>query len=230
VISDYLEALEGALRFNRSLSQRVRQEVEDHLWEAVAADCGGGGVEAERRAIARFGDPRALAAQLALVSLVKQARGLAAAIVLIVAVVFVAMKARVAWYAVTQWSMADDARALGAIVLSVDRYAFWLAVFFAMAGFVYLADRPIAPVLPSAVSTQLRRFFILGVAATGALALSVISDAVLTALQLRGTQLCVQSLVPILSMGLEIAFAGVLAFQVRSMARRATCTASLLKP
>jgi hypothetical protein len=85
VISDYLDSLAGALRFNQSLSGRVRQEVEDHLREAVAADPTGNWAEAERRAIARFGDPRILAAQFALVSLVKQARSLAAAIILMVA-------------------------------------------------------------------------------------------------------------------------------------------------
>jgi HAAS len=143
VISDYVDSLAGALSFNQSLSRRVRQEVEDHLRESVAADPAGSGAEAERRAIARFGDPRLLAAQFALVSLVKQARSLAAAIILIVAVVFIAMKARVAWYALTQWSMADDARALSAIVLSIDRYAFWLSVLFAIAGFVYFASRPV---------------------------------------------------------------------------------------
>jgi hypothetical protein len=38
VISDYLDTLAGALSFDRSLSGRVRQEVEDHLRGAVAAD------------------------------------------------------------------------------------------------------------------------------------------------------------------------------------------------
>jgi hypothetical protein len=229
VISDYLDSLVGALRFNQSLSRRVRQEVEDHLWEAVGADPTGSGAEAERRAIARFGDPRVLAAQFALASLVKQARSLAAAIILIVAGVFIAMKARVAWYAVTQWSMADDVRAVSAIVLSIDRYSFWLSVFFGITGFVYFAARPVAPVHQPVLSKQLRRFFFLCVAATGALFVSVISDGLLTALQLRGTQLCIDALVPILFMGIEIAFAGVLAFQVRCIARRATCTALLLK-
>jgi hypothetical protein len=58
VISDYLDSLVGALSFDRPLSGRVRQEVEDHLREAVAADPAGDGPEAERRAIANFGDPR----------------------------------------------------------------------------------------------------------------------------------------------------------------------------
>jgi hypothetical protein len=184
VISDYLDSLAGALRFNQSLSGRVRQEVEDHLREAVAADPTGNWAEAERRAIARFGDPRILAAQFALVSLVKQARSLAAAIILMVAGVFIAMKARVAWYAVTQWSMADDARALSSIALSIDRYSFWLSLFFGIAGFAYFASRPVTPIFPSALSKHLRGFIFLCVAATGALFVSVASDGVLTALQL----------------------------------------------
>jgi hypothetical protein len=57
VIYDYLESLAGALSFDRSLSRCVQQEVEDHLWEAVATDPIGDRLEAERRAIANFGDP-----------------------------------------------------------------------------------------------------------------------------------------------------------------------------
>jgi hypothetical protein len=38
VIDAYVDALLGALRHDRSLARRVRREVEDHLWEAVAAD------------------------------------------------------------------------------------------------------------------------------------------------------------------------------------------------
>jgi hypothetical protein len=57
MISAYLESLAGALSFDRSLSRCVRQEVEDHLWEAVAADPISDRLEAERRAIANFGDP-----------------------------------------------------------------------------------------------------------------------------------------------------------------------------
>ena len=38
MIPDYLKRLERELNFDRSLARCVRQEVEDHLWEAVAAD------------------------------------------------------------------------------------------------------------------------------------------------------------------------------------------------
>jgi len=85
VISDYLDSLVGALSFDRPLSGRVRQEVEDHLREAVAADPAGDGPEAERRAIANFGDPRVIAAEFAMVSLAKQTRRVGAAIILVIA-------------------------------------------------------------------------------------------------------------------------------------------------
>ena len=98
MISDYIETLVDALSFDRSLSGRVRQEVEDHLWEAVASDPRAGGPEAEQRAIANFGDPHAIAAQFAVVSLAKQTRRVSTAIILVIAGVFIAMKARVAWY------------------------------------------------------------------------------------------------------------------------------------
>ena len=102
MIEDYLDRLSRELDFDRALSCRVRQEVEDHLWEAVAARSTGDAVAAEQRAIASFGDARAIAAQFALVSLARQSRRAAAAAVLVIAAVFVAMKVRVAWSAVTQ--------------------------------------------------------------------------------------------------------------------------------
>ncbi len=38
MIQDYLEVLARELDFDRSLSRCVRQEVDDHLWETVAAE------------------------------------------------------------------------------------------------------------------------------------------------------------------------------------------------
>ena len=37
-VADYLDALTRELGFDRPLAHRVRQEVEDHLWEATAAN------------------------------------------------------------------------------------------------------------------------------------------------------------------------------------------------
>jgi hypothetical protein len=103
VISEYVDVLAAKLSFDRSLSRRVRHEVEDHLREAVAVDPAGSALEAERRAVARFGDPLDIAAQFATLSLARQTRRAGVAFVLVILAVFAAMKARVAWYALRQW-------------------------------------------------------------------------------------------------------------------------------
>jgi hypothetical protein len=86
--------------------------------------------------------------------------------------------------------------------------------------------------LPATFSTgyrkQLRCFFLLCVAAAGALAVSVISDGVLTALRPPEAELSVEFLISIFSIAIEIACAGALVFQIRSFAQRATSTATLL--
>jgi hypothetical protein len=58
---------------------------------------------------------------------------------------------------------------------------------------------------------------------------SVISDGVLTALQLRVAEFHVDPLVPMISMAIEFIGVGVLAAQIRSMTRRAAFMATLLK-
>jgi HAAS len=229
VISAYLDSLEGALRFDRSLSRSVRQEVEDHLREAVAADQMGDGIEAERRAIAKFGDPRALAAGFAVISLSKQTTRIGVAIILVIAGLFTAMKARLAWYEAMQWSTRDDLREISAVVGSVDRYSFWLSVFIAIVGMVHIGSRRAPPEPDATYCRHLHRFFVLCLAATASLVVSIICDGVLTAFRLIGAELGTGSLIPIVSMVIEMAFAGLLVFQVRSIQRRIASTAALLK-
>jgi hypothetical protein len=229
VIADYLESLAGALSFDRSLSRRVQGEVEDHLWEAVAADPIGDRLEAERRAIAKFGDPHIIATQFAIVSLARQTRRVGVTVVLLVAGVFVLMKARVAWYAVTQWAMSDGIKAVGPIVGLIDRYSFWLSVVIGIAGFTYIARSRIPQTFYPTYRKQITRSFLLCAAATFALIISIISDGVLTALQLVGTEWCTAFLVPIVSMAIEIACASILVFQIRSVAQRMASTMALLR-
>jgi hypothetical protein len=229
VISGYIESLAAALSFDRSLSRRVRREVEDHLRGAVAADPRGNGLEAEQRAIANFGDPRLIAAQFAMVSLAKRTRGAGIAVILVIAGVFITMKARVAWYAVMQCAISDDIRAVSGIVGSIDRYAFWLSVIIGIGSWAYICGRRIPAAFHAGYRKQLRRFRWLCTAATGALVVSVISDALLTALRLPGAELSAQSLLPIFSIVIEIACAGVLVLQIRGITQRATSTAALLK-
>jgi HAAS domain-containing protein len=223
VISDYLDSLGRALGFDRSLSACVRQEVEDHLREAVAADPLDDGIEAERRAIAKFGDPRVIAAQFAVISLAKQTRRAGAVVVLVVAAVFVLMKARLAWYGATQWAMSDDMRAVGGVVSLIDRYSFCLSVIVGIGGWAYVSGGRIPLAFYPAYRKRLSRFLLLCTAATGTLVVSVIS-----ALRLLGTELSADFVVPILSMAVEIACAGILVVQVRTITQRRTSTTALL--
>jgi hypothetical protein len=228
VISDYLEALGRALSFDRSLAACVRQEVEDHLREAVASDPMNDALEAERRAIANFGDPQIIAGQFAVLSLAKQARRVGAAVILMVAGVFILMRVRVAWYAGTQWALSDDLRAVSGVVGLIDRYSFLLSVVIGVAGWTYVSGRRRPAAFYPAYRQQLRRFLLLSTAATGTLVVSVISDGALTALRLLGTDLSADSVVPLFSMAVEIACVGILVFQIRTITqRKASATARL---
>jgi hypothetical protein len=229
MIPDYLELLARELDFDRSLSRRVRQEVEDHLWEAVAADSTGNMLAAQQRAIASFGDARVIAAQFAVVSLANYTRRAGVAAVLVIAGVFMAMKARIAWYAAMQWAISDDMKAVSGLVVQIDRYSFWLALIVGLGGWVYIRSRGIPAAFHPAYRRQLRRFFLLCITAAAALVVSVISDGVLTALQLPGRELSAEFLVPIVSMAFEIACAGILVFHIHGIALRAASTAALLK-
>jgi hypothetical protein len=229
VISDYVELLAGRLDFDRSLSRNVRQEVEDHLWEAVAADQAGNTVDAERRAVANFGDPHVIAAQFAVVSLAKHTRRVGIAAILVIAGVYVAMKARVAWYGATSWAVSDDVRAFAGSIVSIDRFAFWLALITGIGSLVYIGSRRIPLVLHPAYRKQLRRFFLLCTLATAALVVSVISDGVLTALRLAETDVFTEVLIPIVSMAIEIACTSALVFHIHRTTQRTASTAALVK-
>jgi hypothetical protein len=145
-----------------------------------------------------------------------------------IASVFIAMKARLTWYATMQWVISDDMRAVSGLVIRIDRYAFWLSVIIGLAGWAYIVSRRIPAVFHPDYSRQLRRFFYLCCAATGALIVSVISDGVLTAIQLLGTGLSVEFLVPTFSMAVEIACIGILVFYIRGITLRAASTAAML--
>ena len=229
MIPDYLDLLARELDFDRSLSRRVRQEVEDHLWEAVAANSTGNMLAAQQRAIASFGDARAIAAQFAVVSLAKYSKRVAVAAVLMIAGVFTAMKARIAWYAAMQWAISDDMKAVSGLVIQIDRYSFWLSIIAGLGGWAYIRGRRIPAAFYPAYRRQLRRFFLVSTTAAAALVVSVISDGVLTALQLPGRQLSAEFLVPIVSMAIEMACVGILVFHLRGIALRAASTAALLK-
>ena len=221
MIENYLAQLARELDFDRSLSRGVLEEVEDHLCEAVAANSTENDSEAQRQVIANFGDARAIASEFVVVSLVKQSRRAGVAALLIILSVFIAMKARIAWYAATQWAICEDMRAVGSLVGLIDRYAFLSSLVVGLGAWFYIRSGPIPSAFDPAYRRQLRHFFLLCGAAAAALVVSVISDAVLTALQLQGTDLSAEFLVPILSMAIEIACVGILVSRIRGVTLRA---------
>lgn len=164
-----------------------------------------------------------------MVSLANYTRRAGVAAVLVIASVFMAMKARVAWYAAMQWAIGDDMKAVSGLVVQIDRYAFWLSLIVGLGGWAYIRSRRIPAAFHPAYRRQLRRFFLLCITAAAALVVSVISDGVLTALQLLGTELSAEALVPIVSMAFEIACVGILVFHIRGIALRSASTAALLK-
>jgi hypothetical protein len=217
MISAYADALEGKLSFDRKLARSVRQEVEDHLWEAVAADASGDAAEAQRRAVARFGDPELIAAQIAAVALARQARQAGFLVMLALGGLFLAMQARLAWYELTQWGICEALMDVTETVGLVDRAAFWLAIAGAAGAGIYSAHR------------RLRSFLAFSTIATAAIVASVLCDGVLTALRLSGWEYSSDFLVPIFSMALEIACAAALVHHIRGAARRISLASATLE-
>ena len=198
-ISSYAAAIAARLAFDRALSARVRQEVEDHLQEAAAA--GGGDAQL---AIARFGDPRAIAAQFAAAALASRMRRIGVTVLLVIGAAFLAMKMRLGWYELTGWEVCEASAPLAALLSTVDRSAFLVATATGLAAFA----------LDGA-----RRLFLCWMA-VGLLATSVTCDGALTALRLAGWEWSADFLVPLASMAIEISCAAILAWRVHRIDRR----------
>jgi hypothetical protein len=124
LIDEYVGRLARKLDFDRSLRWRVRREVEDHLREAAATNGTGDVAAAERRAVANFGDPDAVAAQFAVISLAKRSRTTSSASIVGIAAIFVAMKGRVAWYAMATETAGGASKSVAGSLGSIDRYTF----------------------------------------------------------------------------------------------------------
>jgi hypothetical protein len=226
VISAYVDRLAGQLAFDRALSRDVRREVEDHLWEAVAGDSTR---VAQQRAVANFGDAHAIAAQFAAVALARRTRRVGLAALLVIAGVFIAMQARFAWYGVPQGALSDELRAFRSLVVSIERWAFWLSVIIGFAGWGYIRSRYVPQILHPAYRRQLRRFRVLCSTAAAALGVSVLCDGILIGHRLLAMEPPSAFLVAVASMAIEVACAGILVFQIRGIMRRTASTAALLE-
>ena len=101
-VADYLDALARELSFDIALSRRVCTEIEDHLWQSADGCLS---IQSQQRAVANFGDPADLARQYMTTSLLSQIRRVGLAMIGASAAIYVAMKARVVWYALMQWEL-----------------------------------------------------------------------------------------------------------------------------
>src|SRR5579871_3433265 len=137
-VADYLDTLTRELSFDQPLAHRVRQEVEDHLWEAAAAS-GDGSSEAQARVIRNFGDAREIASQYAALSLTRQTRRSGALVVVAAGVLYLAMKGRIAWYGLMQWVLSANLQGLAKIVFVVDCSAYIAAFLLGAAGWAYIS-------------------------------------------------------------------------------------------
>ena len=132
------------------------------------------------------------------------------------------MKARLVWYALVQWTIADDARAAAGLVLSVNRYAFWMAVLIGLGALFHVGRRAAPARLRAGYRSHLRRATLLFSAATAALAVSVTGDLVLMALRVKLTP---DSIIPIASVAVEIGSVAVLIVMIARASRLMARTA-----
>jgi hypothetical protein len=227
-VADYLDSLTRELSFDRPLAHRVCQEVEDHLREATAAS-GDASIEAQARAVRSFGEAREIASQYAALSLLRQARRSGAIIVLASGALYIAMRGRIAWYGLMHWALSDTLEPVGKVLLVVDRAAYILAFLLGVVGWAYISSRRVSPRFHAGCRAQLKRGLLLGVAAACPMMVSVIADAVVTALRLLEERPPVSVfLIPLLSIAIEVAFAAVLIVTIGKTLRNTVRASSLL--
>lgn len=127
LIDAYVASLRREFDFDRALARRMAEEVEAHLRDAAEADPAWPSPDAERRAIERFGSGRDLAAQFADDAVERQVRRTWIALLVTVAVTFIAMLSRVIW-------LGGVGDTLSVLAPAIDRYAFIAALTVAAIG------------------------------------------------------------------------------------------------
>jgi hypothetical protein len=227
-VIDYLAVLARDLGFDPALSRRVRCEVEDHLWQAADVR-GGRSVENQLQAILSFGEPRELARGYLAASLLAQIRCAGTAMIFAAAAIYLAMKARVAWYDWMRWELNSDFTVVSAIALQIDHYATLLAIMAALIACAYIVTRRAPARVNTSYRKQLNRCIVLCSASACALSVCVTTEMVLTGVRLSGMQWCAAALIPVLSLVVEIAAVFGFMFSIHTTIRRKTIAASLLQ-
>jgi|CXWL01.1.fsa_nt_gi hypothetical protein len=121
----YLAEFDRALGFDRRLARRVHDEIEAHLCDAVADDTDDEG--AERRAIARFGNPQVLARDYAQAALPARLRMTWAVAITMALATFALMRLRSTVLALPGMEAGSNM-----LLAVVDRAAFGAGIFFSL--------------------------------------------------------------------------------------------------
>jgi hypothetical protein len=227
-VTDYLAVLARELGFDHALARRVRDEVENHLWEAVD-EHGGPSTENQLRAIVSFGEPRELARGYLTASLLTQIRRAGAAMIFAAAAIYLAMKTRVAWYYWMRWEPNSDFTAVSAIALQIDRYATMLAILAALIACAYITTRRAPGRINTSYRKQLNRCIVMCSVSAGALSVCVAAEVVLTGVRQLGMPWSAAAVIPVLSLVVEIAAIFGFVFSIHATIRRKALAASLLQ-
>jgi hypothetical protein len=228
-IAEYLDALAHELRFDPALAHRVRQEVEDHLRQAAdeAGDCAAP-PDAQLRAIARFGDQRAIARQYAPTALLAQSRRAGIVVLIALAGIYAMMKGRLGWYGFTQWSLSPDVAAVVATGFSVVRWVFILALCLAVVGAAYVGSRPQLQKFHKGCHRQLLCCVALCASVAVALLIAIGLDGIMLGLRMVGREPSTVVVVPIVSMVVEASLGILLVRTVAEAIQRTVAARDLL--
>ena len=191
LIDDYVAALRRDLDDDPSLADRIAEEVESHLWEAAEADPAWPSIEAQRRAVERFGLAREIARQCTADAMTRQGKRTWIALLATLVVTFIAMRLRILW-------LGEVGDTLSTLAPLVDRYAFIAALVVGAVG--WFAFR--RSLLPLAVCL-------------GALAASIAAGIVRAGLFVDGAPVHV-----LLTAAGEIALIGLLSLHIVRLGRR----------
>lgn len=137
-IDRYVADLRRELEFDPALAERLAREVEDHLRDATEADPAGPSIEAECRAVERFGLAREIVGQFAADSVDRLARRTWLTLLVAMVVTFVAMRLRMMWL--------DDSAGT-ALAPLVDRYGFVAALVAGVVGWFGFRRSLLAPIV-----------------------------------------------------------------------------------
>jgi hypothetical protein len=152
-----------------------------------------------------------------------------AVIVVASGVLYLAMKGRVAWYGLMQWALSENLRPVAKIMVAVDVSAYVLAFLLGAVGWAYISSRRVAPRFHAGCRAQLRRGLLFAVAASCPMLVSVMADSAVAIFRILQEQPPVAVFaVPLLSIGVEVAFAAVLVTTLGKALRNTLRASALL--